>query len=371
MKSAKISSTAVFTMVVLILVIYLSSYIYDEILELTFFYSVLMAVSVFFICVLERVKQSELKAKINEERFRVILTHIKEAMFDNVLEGDITNDIPFGMNLRMLGKRLGLPLEETTYDMLINAIADNMVHPDFREEYKQVLCRNNILKVFYLGGKSIEYECIERSDGIHYRWIRIHLCIFYSNITQTIRVISFVKDIQDKKREMMLLKEKAEHDLLTGLLNKVSAENHINLVLSMLKDDVNYAFMMMDMDNFKFVNDALGHAAGDKVLVEVAEKMRSIFSDDAIIGRVGGDEFCLLLVGIDEAVMRSKIHSLNFALQKIGNEMQATRPLSFSFGVVYTNVASTYDELYRRADKVLYDSKDNGKNQYTFYYDIK
>lgn len=366
MANNKMSSLKWILAIYFILVSVFAVYIYDNISQLLFFYVVLLILSGFFVCMVSNMNISDASARINEERLRVTLSHIKKNMFDNVLEADITNNIPFGTNTRKLAALLGVPLT-ATYDDVIEVIAAKLVHPDFAEEYRQILCKDNVLKTFNQGKSFIEYECIERSDGINYRWIRVHMCIFKSEVSDTLRVISFVKNIDEEKKALAELTAKAQRDLLTGLYNKVSVQEKIDTCLAELPLYTNYAFIMFDLDDFKNINDTYGHDVGDNVLKVIAAKLKVLFVNNAIIGRLGGDEFVVLVTKADRDWIVDKIEMLGADMAAYVNSSGYKIPLAFSIGIVYQDAIEDFAALYKKSDIALYRSKRSGKKQYMFY----
>ncbi len=135
-----------------------------------------------------------------------------------------------------------------------------------------------------------------------------------------------------------------------------------------------FAFYIIDMDNFKAVNDNLGHAIGDKVLVDVANKLTLLFNEYDFIGRLGGDEFAVMLVipenmsNYSSRLIELKAKSLCENLKETYSDDRADVTVSASIGIaIYEKDGRSFSELYRHADLALYQSKNNGKNQFTFY----
>ena len=139
-------------------------------------------------------RKSLFDASINEERFKIALSHISDIMFDNILEADISRDMLLGKNSERLTTLLGIS-NKSSYTRTIQAISEKLTYPDFAEEYRDTLSVETIKSLFEQGQKTMQYECIERSDGSTYRWIRIHYCIYLSEITNTLRIISYVKNM--------------------------------------------------------------------------------------------------------------------------------------------------------------------------------
>lgn len=166
------------------------------------------------------------------------------------------------------------------------------------------------------------------------------------------------------------LKKAAVTDPMTGLLNKASSHDEIGAMCRHTPG----AFMMIDLDSFKLVNDIYGHDMGDKILIRFAEIIQSVVRSSDLTGRMGGDEFIAYCQNInDEAVIARKAEYINeqimiSAKEYMGDDM--TIPLGASIGCVFAPDEGTdFDTLYKKADKVLYIVKQNGKHGYSIYQD--
>ena len=126
---------------------------------------------------------------------------------------------------------------------------------------------------------------------------------------------------------------------------------------------------IIDIDNFKTVNDTFGHTIGDTVLQKISSCLKSNFRSQDIIGRAGGDEFVVFLKNVSsDDLIYEKAELLRDALQNFSLSASETFPISISIGIsLYPQNGCKYSELFTTADKALYSSKRNGKNRYTFY----
>lgn len=173
---------------------------------------------------------------------------------------------------------------------------------------------------------------------------------------------------------VLSLADKAEHDLLTGMLNKISFENTVTAVMETGGSEDIHAFVMMDMDNFKTVNDTLGHDRGDDVLVRISAIMEAQFGKKAVLGRLGGDEFAVFFsfVKADTKNVKRKIQSeiellRNKFAAEFADEIESCN-LSLSAGIALSQYDEMdFEQMYKAADIALYKSKENGKNRFTFY----
>lgn len=125
-------------------------------------------------------------------------------------------------------------------------------------------------------------------------------------------------------------------------------------------------FLILDIDEFKKINDEFGHPEGDHVLKEVAEYLKKIFADDCILGRLGGDEFVVL---VHRQVDRKDVEALlNRLKEEIARIQFQGNGLTCSIGVIPVEKDYTIEELYRSADRLLYEAKKKGKDQFAFGY---
>lgn len=160
---------------------------------------------------------------------------------------------------------------------------------------------------------------------------------------------------------------KSSTDLLTGLLNKVSFENEVKEFLAKRKGDTECALFIFDFDNFKHINDNYGHQTGDEVIKFFGYVLHRSFRNSDIVGRIGGDEFMVLLTNsADKNFFKDRctniLHELRVA------EVGRAKSFSASIGIaVDTEGDAGFDELYSTADRALYQAKENGKACFVLY----
>ncbi len=171
-------------------------------------------------------------------------------------------------------------------------------------------------------------------------------------------------DINDQKTLEVL----SRTDLLTNCLNKIATENAIKEAISMAKSSM-HALFIIDVDNFKAVNDNLGHHFGDLVLAEIAANLHTNFREGDIIGRIGGDEFIVFIQNVtNKQIIETKAEIIAKAFHNTYSGEKRDYKISGSIGIaLYPADGSDYESLYKSADKALYQSKMRGKDCYTFY----
>lgn len=160
-------------------------------------------------------------------------------------------------------------------------------------------------------------------------------------------------------------REKSERDLLTGVYNRGTGVEKMELLIH----NKSYgAFIMIDVDDFKQVNDNYGHINGDKVLKKISGIISENFSADDIVFRMGGDEFAVYAAGLtDEMECRRKFDSLYAQLSELKVEFSDEYKYSISLGCsFYSEKTGNFKQLYRNSDESLYEAKKSGKGCYRF-----
>ncbi len=185
-----------------------------------------------------------------------------------------------------------------------------------------------------------------------------------------LRVVGKMNDITSQHVHIKQLHEKSEKDHLTSLYNKATTEAFISEILSSRnQEDEAFALLIIDVDNFKEVNDTLGHLFGDFVLAQLAEHLKSIFRGEDIIGRIGGDEFFVFMRNIpSHDLLKTKAHMICKAFEKTFTENSKIVEISASIGIaICPEHGTSFEILYKNADLALYTAKEKGKSRYEFY----
>lgn len=176
------------------------------------------------------------------------------------------------------------------------------------------------------------------------------------------------------KQAVAILDTKANSDQLTGILNKLAFNDRADGRIASASELDRHALILLDLDNFKGVNDTLGHAYGDRVLAKTGSILRAEFSTEDFLGRIGGDEFCVLVnstpgEGVTfEDFVREKCETLCSAFREYYSGDRNDYKVSASIGVsFFPEHGSSFEELYAASDKALYTAKKNGKDTFAFY----
>ena len=156
-------------------------------------------------------------------------------------------------------------------------------------------------------------------------------------------------------------------DALTGLWDRNYIEERVGNYLSKYRNGV---LIMLDMDNFKYVNDTFGHITGDSMLIRFSTALRSMIRNEDIVSRVGGDEFCIFMTGsISRKECENKASRILEHLETVFRDIsQINQKVSVSMGIaIAPDDGEDYITLYKKADAALYHVKKNGKNGFHFY----
>lgn len=180
------------------------------------------------------------------------------------------------------------------------------------------------------------------------------------------RLLGRVDNIDDVMRAQEAKLELAKTDGITGLPNKDAARAAVEGLMAQRPENRTDVMVFLDIDNFKSINDTVGHLEADRILAKVGKTLRKTFRSTDIAARFGGDEFLIYMIapGDKQAVSDKVTHFLN-SLRKI--TVNGDRHLECSIGVTeITGTMRSFDDVFRRADRAMYSSKQGGKNQSSF-----
>lgn len=165
------------------------------------------------------------------------------------------------------------------------------------------------------------------------------------------------------------LEKKANYDDLTGLANRSLMRDRLKMALADAKrSSTSTAVILMDLDNFKRVNDTYGHTAGDRLLTTIADRLAASLRDVDTIARLGGDEFVVIVTTTTPAEIEHVVDRIDRVLDDAPTPEAASIDVSFSMGIsVFPRDAGSSEELLRMADIALYEAKHAGKNTYRYY----
>jgi diguanylate cyclase (GGDEF)-like protein len=183
-------------------------------------------------------------------------------------------------------------------------------------------------------------------------------------------VVGCLNDVTDRALLHQELERKATFDKLTSCFNRAATIELVDRTLDARHEGLGHAAIFIDLDGLKAVNDDLGHAAGDRIIVKAADQIRSALRDDDFVGRLGGDEFLVICPHVtsatramDIATRISRALTITVEIESNAVEMRA------SIGVVWTKEALDTDSLIARADGAMYESKRLGNHGVTLFAD--
>ncbi|TCW28521.1 periplasmic/7TM domain sensor diguanylate cyclase [Christensenella hongkongensis] len=194
------------------------------------------------------------------------------------------------------------------------------------------------------------------------RWIRVTAKVISDFNGKHVLTVGKISDIQKEWEEKKDLLLKAQNDSLTNIYNGATCKKLINEHLQHSSEETPGALFVMDIDNFKRINDKYGHYTGDKVLINVADIIQRVFRKDDIVGRLGGDEFLAFMKNVrNRDMVVNKCEALRREIKKdivLGQGEAAT----LSMGVAFAQKGQDYMMLYEKADTALYVVKEHGRN---------
>lgn len=295
-------------------------------------------------------------AILNDKCFRVLAEQSGKVMFEwDFADNSITTTSNFKA---LFGREMITTVNPT------DALSKGMVHPDDENAFKEVF------KLIFNGQnfENIKFR-IKHADGI-YHWCSLDGVVVTDFKGHPYKAIGSLEDINDFTLNQLALKHKAEVDQLTGLYNKTTTEYLItNLLNDEHSKDKSFALVIIDIDNFKALNDTLGHQHGDEILRSMAKLLQPHVRKTDIIGRIGGDEFFLFFNNIErDEIIKKKLADICADFKKMCSKEELECGISLSGGVsFYPREAKSFDQLYKQADIALYRTKRLGKDGYNIY----
>lgn len=315
------------------------------------------AFAMLFVTILHLLRHTAIVEQTND-RYRMVTTQTQAIVFDYDF---VKKYLELNGNIKFISKDAR---ENYTSDEITQ-----MLKRTLHESDRSVL---DELKALYGNRETslLREMRIRCADGNYY-WHRLTGAVVRGADGAPLRLVGNFVNVEDEVSKQQQLKQRAEVDPLSGLLNKGAFTNYVSKLLDDSSDDNLYAFYIIDLDNFKKVNDTLGHIIGDRVIADVAQKLCTVFSENDFVGRIGGDEFAafLKLSGsgqqMGRKIIEAKAKAACALIDEIYSDGKNEVNITASIGVsVYPRNGRTFDDLYRNADSVLYESKNGGKNQY-------
>lgn len=290
---------------------------------------------------------------------------LSRQMFDDVMEGDLTHNTLMRVDRSRCLSELGI-IASDTFNEAVHRIARELVHPNHREEYLTLYGRERLIASYEAGNPEFKHVMLLRYAADAYQWVEASTRLYHSKITDTLRITTFLRNLDEEIRTKETLRRKAEHDSLTDVLNRESAVAQITHYIENHAGGTCGALLFADLDAFKQVNDTKGHIAGDDILRCMAKRLMELAGPNGVVGRMGGDEFLVLLANVsgqEEVARRVEL----FLLEAIDADAPE---VTCSVGItLYDGGERPFCCLYAQADAAMYEAKRRGKNCFAFYTD--
>ncbi|HSB67326.1 MAG TPA: diguanylate cyclase, partial [Anaerolineales bacterium] len=302
-------------------------------------------------------KQAEETLRESEERYFLAARGANDGLWDwNIKKEEIYYSPRWKAMLGYLDHEIG-----STPDVWINRI-----HPDDRDAVIYALTN-------HINGKTPHFQSEHRilhRDGT-YRWMLVRGMAVRDTKGIAYRMAGSQTDITARKNAEEQLVHDAFHDLLTGLPNRALFLDRLDRTIEYNRryDNFSFAVLFLDLDRFKVINDSLGHAVGDQLLIEISKVLKTCMRSSDTVARFGGDEFVVLLNDIHDVKDAVKVvHHIQEVLSKpfrVGNNRVFT---SASIGIVLSNRSYiSKEDIMRDADIAMYQAKMLGKANYMIF----
>lgn len=255
------------------------------------------------------------------------------------------------------------PPTENLIDYIKNC---EFIHPEDKRKYVEKLLA---VKAGYHDAECF-VRIIKKSIGDNYRWSKLRFTSILNEQGMPDSVIGFEADIDDERREHQNIKNMLKYDFLTQLLNKDNLKYEINEFLQTIDGERGiHAFMIVDIDNFKNVYDQMGQIFADTVLKDIAERLKKLFREYDLIGRVGRDQFVIFIKNLENNdILPKRAESICNILRQDFESGDNLISVSGSVGIsIYPHDGVNFDELYSNSKIALFSIKHKGKNSWLFY----
>lgn len=285
------------------------------------------------------IEQQALSIIASEERFRIAMQRSRDIILEYQLEtGEITCFYE--------GKEMksGIVGDEKLRKRILG---------ECHMDEESFIRFEEVMRAISKGLTSVECMVSGEYSGIR-KWYKLSVSSIPNNPGMPTRAVGILRDITGERE--------AELDSLTRLLNKAAITERVKAVVKKNIPETKSAFVMLDVDNFKQVNDKYGHLTGDKVLCAVADNLREIFTEPYITGRFGGDEFCIYCSEEAELhVLKGKLEELLEKVRSIQINDCTCMNISLSIGAVIFCGPAQFEKIYTKADEMLYYVKESGR----------
>lgn len=301
----------------------------------------------------QQLKLDQEKLKISLEKYEIVLNYTNDAVF----EIDFAQKTLRFSNTTKIRDEDYRKIDHISSWMKTQEIICHDDKADFMTQVNAI--------VHGSGEGEITFRIAEESELV---WYRLRFFVQYNEDHQPVQGLGLLENIDAEQKHLENLSIQTKNDPMTGLLNTIAFQDCFIQEIQELQDDEYMMMFMIDLDNFKQINDNYGHFSGDLTLKAVAELMRAVFREYDVLGRLGGDEFAVLITGVkDISIAKMKAEQFLHEMKKL-HITDHQFAVSCSVGIAITNDKKIhYDVLYSNADVALYQAKDEGKSRYCIH----
>lgn len=301
----------------------------------------------------EKLLEEEAKrAVVQQRRYQTIIDCSEDLIYEISLMGE--SNIGSDKIRKKFGWEIPQHVEELDFAKAMEILH---IHPDDEQVFRQTMLTNGV------GKFDDQVLRVGKANG-EYLWCRVYRTLLMDDNHNVVSILGKIVDVDEETKEKLQLEHKSRTDLLTGLLNKQTFEKEVRDYVDNHSTE-GACFVFIDMDHFKDINDKFGHSVGDQVIRETAKKIQLLFANFDLVGRFGGDEFCVFVKEIPRDTL---IDKLKFAVKKMEQEYAyegGSVKISASIGAAYCKKGKiVYKEFMDAADSAAYQAKDNGRNCY-------
>ena len=286
------------------------------------------------------IEEQALQIASSEERFRIAMQRSRDIILEYQLEtGEITCFIE---NREVKSGRVGD--EELRKRIVGECCMDDASFERFNEAMRAI-------------SKGLTTaECVLSGDnGAGQKWYTMSMTVIPDSSRKSTRAVGVLRDITGERE--------AEMDSLTKLLNKAAMTAGIKSAVQKNRPETASAFVILDVDHFKAVNDQYGHPAGDEVLCAIGDSLRKIFPEPYLISRFGGDEFSVFCpYDVDREGLEHRLKELAQQIRTIEFKNGDAMEVTLSIGAVIFHGKADFEAVYKKADEMLYQVKENGRD---------
>lgn len=300
-------------------------------------------------------KKIEEEAKISEERFRIALAQTDNTIFEYDIESRVM----------LHGDRSAesYGLKQYTENVPDSLVENGVIHPD---------CADDFLSMYQeirTGSRNASSLVLAKLKSGGYVWRKIIMTAIFDEFGNPVQAVGILEDVDEQIRREAELRRQMEKDILTGLYNRGAFIAKAKQKMERWKEGSIQSLLVLDIDNFKGVNDQYGHVFGDYVLSQSAERITEILLEDNFAGRIGGDEYVVFLSMLhtkEEAVQWAERIVKCFQQPFCDRGMDVFVTCSIGVGIAPYD-GQTFEALYQNADSALYAAKRAGKNGVAVY----